>query len=60
MLNISILLLDIVKVLSGVANLAFDFGCSNPCSFRDITFFFQIFSENLDKKFHKNLKLPSL
>ena len=54
---ISILLLDIVRVLSRVANLAFDYGCSNPGSFRHMTFFldfFQNFSENLDiKKFHK-------
>ena len=50
MLNISILLLDIVKVLSGVANLAFDFGCSNPCSFRDITFIFSNFFRKLKFK----------
>ena len=54
MLKISILLLDIVRILSGVANLAFDYGCSNLCSFRDVTFFllrfFQNFSENLDIK----------
>ena len=53
MLKISILLLDIARILSGVANLAFDYGCSNQCSFRDVTFFlrfFQNFSENLDIK----------
>ena len=38
-LKISILFLDFVRVISGVANLAFDYGCSNLCSFRDMTFF---------------------
>ena len=58
--KISMLLLDIVKILSGVANLAFDYGCSNPCSFRDMTFFwifFQIFTENLDLKNFRKLEI---
>ena len=37
-----------------VANLASEYGCSNSCSFRDMTFFkdffFQNFSENLGMK----------
>ena len=52
-----------MRVFSGVANLASDYGCSNPCSFRDMTFFldfFQNFSKNLDITNSQNLKLPSL
>ena len=45
---------DIVRVLSRVANLAFDYGCSNPCSFRDMTFFW-IFSNFFRKLRYKNL-----
>ena len=55
-LKISILLLDIVRVLSGVANLASDYGCSTPCIFRDMTFFlaFSKFFRNFRlKNFHK-------
>ena len=54
--KISILLLETVAVLSGVANLAFEYNCSYSCSFRDLRFvgFFQDFSKNLDIKNHKN------
>ena len=56
-LKISILLLEFVRVLSGVANLAFEYGCSNLCSFQNKTFFldfFQIFFKKFRyKKFHK-------
>ena len=51
MLKISILLLDIERVLSKVANLASDYGCSSPYTLRDMTLFwifFQNFSENID------------
>ena len=58
-LKISILLLDIVRVLSGVLNLAFDFGCSSPCSFLYMTFFldfFKIFQKNLNVKKFRNFE----
>ena len=47
-LKVSSLLLNIVNVLPGVANLVSDYGCSSPCSFRDMTFFsifFKIFQK---------------
>ena len=54
--TISFLLWDIVRVLSGVANLASDYICLNLCSFRDLTFF-RVFSKFFRKigyrKFHK-------
>ena len=43
-----------------IANLSFDFGCSNPCSFRDMTFFldfFNFFKENLDIKIFTKLEI---
>ena len=42
------LLLGAVRVHSGVANLASNSHFSNPCSFRDMTFF-MIFSKKLQK-----------
>ena len=59
-LKISILLLELVRVLSGVANLAFEYGCSNLCSFQNMTFFldfFKIFSKNLDIKIFTKLEI---
>ena len=50
----SIMLLDFVRVLSGVANLAFDYGCSNPCSFRDMTIFLGFFPNFFRKLRYKN------
>ena len=50
------LLLGAVRVFSGVANLASNSHFSNPCSFRDMTFFviFSKIFKNLDfKKFTK-------
>ena len=52
----SILLLEIVRVLSGLATLASEYDCSNPCFFGDMTFFriFRSFSKNIDiEKFTK-------
>ena len=60
-MKVSILLLDIVRVPLRVANLASDYSCSNPCSFRDMTFFLWIspnFSKKLKyKKFQKFVDL---
>ena len=42
-----------IRVLSGVANLASHYDCSNPCSFRDITFVVIFFSKNLNYFFFK-------
>ena len=47
-MKISILLLEFVRVLSGVANVASEYGCSNPCRFREMTFFG--FLRNYEKK----------
>ena len=57
-MEILTLLLDIVRVLSGVANLASDYDCSNPCSFRDMTFFMILseFEKNLNVKKFQNFK----
>ena len=48
-----------VRVLSGVANLASKYDCSNPFSFRDMTFFV-IFQNKISKKiksiFLQNMK----
>ena len=47
----SILLLEIVRVLAGLATIASKYECSNPCCFGDMTFFrvfFLSFSKNLD------------
>ena len=53
-LKISILLLEFVSVLSGVAKLASDYGCSNSFSFRDMTFFWIFFIRKIRyKKNHK-------
>ena len=52
------LCLGSVKVLSGVAIFAPKYDCSNPCSFRDTTFFMifsEIFKKNLDAKKFQNV-----
>ena len=54
-LMISILLLDIVRVLSGISNVAFDYGCSNARSFRDTAFFLEFFRKLRYKKLNKTL-----
>ena len=53
------MLLEIVRELSGVANRACEYICSNPCSFGDMTFFrifSKIFKKNLDVEKFKNLE----
>ena len=49
-LKISILLLESVRVLSRVANLASEYFCSNSCSFLDMTFFLVFFFQNFSEK----------
>ena len=59
MLKVSILLLDFVRVLSSVANFASKYDCSNPCSFRDMTFFYDFlpnFQKNLDVEIFQNFE----
>ena len=58
-LKISILLLETVILLSGVANLASGCECSNPCTFRDITLFESKFFGELRYKNFQNMKLQS-
>ena len=59
-IKISTLLLDTVRILSRVANIASDYGCSNPRSFRDMTFFGLFSSEKLDLKKFTKFEIPSL
>ena len=52
-----------VRVLSRIANLASKYDCSNPCNFRDMTFFV-VFSKKFQTTyvnfFSQNLKFPTL
>ena len=59
-LKISILLLESVRVLSRVANLASEYFCSNSCSFLDMTFFLHNFSEKLGIDNFTKLEILSL
>ena len=62
-MKFSTLYLSAVRFFWGVTNLANKYGCSNPCSFRDMTFFvvfFKKFFENLYDFFSQNLKFPTL
>ena len=57
-----ILYLRAVKVLSGVADLASKYGCSNLCSSPKITFFFVILFQKIFRKlefsFFSNFEIP--
>ena len=47
-------------VISGVANHASEYDCSNPRNFRDLMFFkvFKNFSKNLDIKIFNKIEVP--
>ena len=52
-----------VRKLSGVANIASKYDCSNPFTFRDLTFFlnfFQTFSENFDAKISTKIETATM
>ena len=49
-----------IRVLTGVANLASNYDCSNPCSFRDMKFLVFFFSNKLEVNFFQNFNKPEL